>query len=110
MEPRDGLLHPTSSWINITPQTVTEGEHAQHERSLLQDALTNNLQWLIGRHAHKFFPEWNGICHAIVKSYNASKKLWTATYEADNESEEFDYVDMMKFVVDRVCGTAAADD
>ena len=57
MEPRDGLLHPTSSWINITPQTVTEGEHAQHERSLLQDALTNNPQWLIGRHAHKFFPD-----------------------------------------------------
>ena len=109
MEPRDGLLHPTSSWINITPQTVTEGEHAQRERSLLQDALTNNPQWLIGRHAHKFFPEWNGICRAIVNSYNASKKLWTVTYEADNESEEFDYEDMMKFVVDRVCGTAAAD-
>eukprot|EP01047_Picozoa_sp_COSAG01_P023623 COSAG01_NODE_1435_length_10315_cov_5.427075_7_plen_162_part_00 len=90
MEPRDGLLHPTSSWINITPQTVTEGEHAQRERGLLQEALTNNPQWLIGRHAHKFFPEWNGICRAIVNSYNANKKLWTVTYEANNEIEEFE--------------------
>jgi hypothetical protein len=72
-------------------------------------AMTNNPQWLIGRHAHKFFPEWNGICRAIVNSYNANRKLWTVTYEADNEIEEFDYDDMMKFVVDRVCGTAAAD-
>eukprot|EP01047_Picozoa_sp_COSAG01_P009437 COSAG01_NODE_387_length_17738_cov_14.410171_13_plen_220_part_00 len=24
MEPRDGLLHPTSSWINITPRDVAE--------------------------------------------------------------------------------------
>jgi hypothetical protein len=72
-------------------------------------AMTNNPQWLIGRHAHKFFPEWNGICRAIVNSYNANRKLWTVTYEADNEIEEFDYDDMMKFVVDRVCGTAAAE-
>ena len=35
MEPRNGLLHPTSSWINITPRDVADGKHAKEERDLL---------------------------------------------------------------------------
>ena len=109
MEPRDGLLHPTSSWINITPRDVADGKHAKEERDLLYDALTRNPQWLVGRHAHKFFPEWNGICLAHVISYDAKNKLWLVKYEADNETEEFDHNDMVNYVIDRVCGTAPPD-
>jgi hypothetical protein len=47
MEPRDGLLHPTSGWINITPRDVADGKHAKEERDLLYDALTSNPQWLL---------------------------------------------------------------
>eukprot|EP01047_Picozoa_sp_COSAG01_P034157 COSAG01_NODE_2552_length_7463_cov_644.066947_1_plen_133_part_00 len=70
------LCFASSSWINITPRDVADGKHAKEERDLLYDALTSNPQWLVGRHAHKFFPEWNGICRAHVLSYDAKNKLW----------------------------------
>eukprot|EP01047_Picozoa_sp_COSAG01_P048180 COSAG01_NODE_4670_length_4830_cov_10.805749_2_plen_89_part_00 len=53
--------------------------------------------------------EPTALLHSPSRSSPSPRKLWTVTYEADNEMEEFDYDDMMKFVVDRVCGTAAAD-
>ena len=109
MEPHDGLLHPTSSWISIVPRKIDDNEHAEHERSLLRTALTDNPEWLIGRQAHKFFPEWMGTCRAEVTGYDSKTKLWTVTYEADGVSEEFDYEDMNKYVIDRICGTAPAD-
>ena len=109
MEPHDGILHPTSSYISIIPKDVTDGQHAQQEREQLCGALVNNPDWLIGRHAHKFFPEWGGVCRARVTGYNATRKLWSVQYEADDMTEEFDYDDMIKYVVDKVCGTAAAD-
>ena len=56
------------------------------------------LKELVGRHAHKFFPEWNGICLAHVISYDAKNKLWLVKYEADNETEEFDHNDMVNYV------------
>ena len=70
MEPHDGLLHPTSSWISIVPRKVDDNKHAEHERSLLRTALTDNPEWLIGRQAHKFFPEWMGTCRAEVTGYD----------------------------------------
>ena len=109
MEPHDGLLHPTSSWISIVPRKIDDNEHAERERSLLRTALTDNPEWLIGRQAHKFFPEWMGTCRAEVSGYDSKTKLWTVTYEADGVSEEFDYEDMNKYVIDRICGTAPAD-
>ena len=109
MEPHDGLLHPTSSWISIVPRKIDDNAHAEHERSLLRTALTDNPEWLIGRQAHKFFPEWMGTCRAEVTGYDSKTKLWTVTYEADGVSEEFDYEDMNKYVIDRICGTAPAD-
>ena len=50
-----------------------------------------------------------GTCRAEVTGYDSKTKLWTVTYEADGVSEEFDYEDMNKYVIDRICGTAPAD-
>ena len=44
-----------------------------------------------------------------MTGYDSKTKLWTVTYEADGVSEEFDYEDMNKYVIDRICGTAPAD-
>ena len=98
MEPHNGLLHPTSSYISIIPKDVTDGQHAQQEREQLCDALVNNPEWLIGRHAHKLFSEWGGVCRARVTSYDPERKLWSVQYEADGVTEEFDYNDMVKYV------------
>ena len=80
----------------------TDGQHAQQEREQLCDARVNNPEWLIGRHAHKLFSEWGGVCRARVTSYDPERKLWSVQYEADGVTEEFDYNDMVKYVVDKV--------
>jgi hypothetical protein len=70
LEQRDNLLHPTNSWISVVPRSTDDDAYIHQERVLLYNALSQQPEWFIGRHAHKFFREWQGICRATVTKYN----------------------------------------
>jgi hypothetical protein len=109
LEQRDNLLHPTNSWISVVPRSTDDDAYIHQERVLLYNALSQQPEWFIGRHAHKFFQEWQGICRATVTKYNKQDKLWTVVYDADGVAEEFDHEDMLQYVIDRSTGTAPPD-